>query len=263
MRNTRSEDKNATEKGLFTILSETFKKAFGVERDPEPLLPLRQYPSSIKGPNTMSTNRPEDNKAQMFYDYLTHPEVDMMKIELEILGDPDYLCQDMYVPIGRDRTKILGEDQPFDEKLGFQADRYQPIISVRYRLPDDIDEKEGTMFSEGLDGKALFRDENLFFNGLYQVNKIESKFDSGQFLQTLYCSRFNNQQGEGVDPVLLTSAAKSLTSIKNTENILSKKSVEQIMKEAKDLQKKKARKKLNQKVGEIWNKGGFDSYFID
>ena len=34
----------------------------------------------VPGPNTMSTNRPEDNKAQMFYDYLTHPEVDMMKI---------------------------------------------------------------------------------------------------------------------------------------------------------------------------------------
>ena len=263
MRNTRSEDKNSTEKGLFTILSETFKRAFGVERDPEPLLPLRQYPSAIKGPNTMSTNRPEDNKAQMFYDYLTHPEVDMMRIELEILGDPDFLCQDMYVPINRSRFKGVGEDEPFDGKLGFQADRYQPIISVRYRLPDDIDEKEGTMFSEGLDGKALFRDENLFFNGLYQVNKIESKFDSGQFLQTLYCSRFNNQQGEGADPVLLTSAAKSLTDIKNTENILSKKDTAQIMKEAAAAQKKKARKKFNEKVGEIWNKGGFDSYFID
>mgnify|MGYP001444384258 CR=1 FL=1 len=256
MRNTRSEDKNSTEKGLFTVLGETFKRAFGLERDPEPLLPLRQYPSAIKGPNTMSTNRPEDNKAQMFYDYLTHPEVDMMKIELEILGDPDYLCQDMYVPIGRDRTKILGEDQPFSEKLGFLADRYQPIISVRYRLPDDIDEKQGTMFSEGLDGKALFRDENLFFNGLYQVNKIESKFDSGQFLQTLYCSRFNNQQGQGVDPLLLTSAGKSITNIKNAENLLSKKSTEQIMKDAKQA----INKEYYERIGKQWSKGGSTDY---
>ena len=256
MRNTRSEDKNSTEKGLFTVLAETFKRAFGVERDPEPLLPLRQYPSAIKGPNTMSTNRPEDNKAQMFYDYLTHPEVDMMRIELEILGDPDYLCQDMYVPINRSRFKGVGQDVPYSTRLGFQADRYQPIISVRYRLPDDIDEKEGTMFSEGLDGKSLFRDENLFFNGLYQVNKIESKFDSGQFLQTLYCSRFNNQQGEGVDPVLLTSAGKSLTNIKNAENLLSKKSTEQIIKDAKNL----ANKKIYKRMGEVWSKGGFGDY---
>ena len=259
MRNTRSEDKNSTEKGLFTILGETFKRAFGVERDPEPLLPLRQYPSAIKGPNTMSTNRPEDNKAQMFYDYLTHPEVDMMKIELEILGDPDYLCQDMYVPIQKDRLRGIGQDQPFDENLGFQADRYQPIISVRYRLPDDIDEKEGTMFSEGLDGRALFRDENLFFNGLYQVNKIESRFDSGQFLQTLFCSRFNNQQGEGADPILLTSAANSLTTIKNSVDIVGKgkKTVEEIQKGAEFLQNKK----LYKRKGEAYAKGVIDDYF--
>ena len=74
------------------------------------------------------------------------------------------------------------------------------------------------MFSEGLDGKALFRDENLFFNGLYQVNKIESKFDQGQFLQTLYCSRFNNQQGSGAPPVLVSSATKSLTKLKDKNN---------------------------------------------
>ncbi len=259
MRNTRSEDKNSTEKGLFTILGETFKRAFGVERDPEPLLPLRQYPSAIKGPNTMSTNRPEDNKAQMFYDYLTHPEVDMMKIELEILGDPDYLCQDMYVPIQKDRLRGIGQDQPFDENLGFQADRYQPIINVRYRLPDDIDEKEGTMFSEGLDGRALFRDENLFFNGLYQVNKIESRFDSGQFLQTLFCSRFNNQQGEGADPILLTSAANSLTTIKNSVDIVGKgkKTVEEIQKGAEFLQNKK----LYKRKGEAYAKGVIDDYF--
>ena len=49
------------------------------------------------------------------------------------------------------------------------------------------------MFSE----KATYRDEDLFFNGIYQVVKVESKFDNGQFLQTLTCVRMNNQQGEG------------------------------------------------------------------
>jgi hypothetical protein len=53
------------------------------------------------------------------------------------------------------------------------------------------------MFSDG--GKT--RDEDLFFNGLYQVNKIDSKFDNGQFTQTLHCSRFNNQQGAGTEPL--------------------------------------------------------------
>ena len=59
-----------------------------------------------------------------------------------------------------------------------------------------------------------FRDENLFFNGLYQVNKIESSFNQGQFTQTLHCSRFNNQQGQGLAPVLANASTSSLTEIK-------------------------------------------------
>lgn len=224
MRNTRAEDKSATEKGLFTHIADSFREVFGLERDPEPLLPLRQYPSTIKGANTMTTNTGLDNKAQQFYDYLTHPEVDMMRIELDILGDPAYLCQDMYVPVHGDRRTVFGSDTPFDNNSeSFNADKYQPIINVRYRLPDDIDEKKGTMFSEGIDGKALFRDENLFFNGLYQVNKVDSKFDNGQFLQTLHCSRFNNQQGAGADPLLVNSATDGLVSIKDALNIEGKK----------------------------------------
>lgn len=217
MRNTRAEDKSDTEKGLFTHIADSFKEVFGLERDPEPLLPLRQYPSTIKGANTMSTNTGLDNKAQQFYDYLTHPEVDMMRIELDILGDPAYLCQDMYLPISKTRK---AKNTTYDLKSdSFNADGYQPIINVRYRLPDDIDEKKGTMFSEGLDGKVLFRDENLFFNGLYQVNKVDSKFNDGQFTQTLHCSRFNNQQGSGAPVHLMKSATDGLVALENELDI--------------------------------------------
>ena len=213
MRNTRAEDRSDTDKGLFTHIADSFREVFGLERDPEPLLPLRQYPSAIKGANTMSTNNGLDNKAQQFYDYLTHPEVDMMRIELDILGDPAYLCQDMYLPISKTKK---AKNTTYDLDLdSFNADGYQPIINVRYRLPDDIDEKKGTMFSEGLDGKALFREENLFFNGLYQVNKVDSKFNDGQFTQTLHCSRFNNQQGSGAPVQLVKSATNGLVAFQN------------------------------------------------
>ena len=218
LRNVRGDDKSDTEKGLFAPLTEAFKNVFGRERDPEPLLPLRQYPSSIKGANTVQTLSGEANKAQQFYDYLTNPEVDMMRIELEILGDPTYICQDMYVPIQEGGKAYGNKDESFDTaSASFNADRFQPIISVRYRLPDDIDENEGTMFNG--QGKKRFRDENLFFNGLYQVNKIDTKFDNGQFLQTLHCSRFNNQQGEGAVPLLTNASIKSITEIKESVDI--------------------------------------------
>ena len=220
LRNLRGDDKNDTEKGLFAPLTEAIRNVFGRERDPEPLLPLRQYPSSIKGANTVQTLSGEANKAQQFYDYLTNPEVDMMRIELEILGDPTYICQDMYVPIQEGGKSFGGKEESFDTgSASFNADQFQPIISVRYRLPDDIDEKEGTMFNGG---KKRFRDENLFFNGLYQVNKIDTKFDNGQFLQTLHCSRFNNQQGEGAVPLLTNASIKSITEIKKSVDIKKK-----------------------------------------
>jgi hypothetical protein len=233
MRNTRADDRSDTDKGLFTHIADSFKEVFGLERDPEPLLPLRQYPSTIKGANTMSTNTGLDNKAQQFYDYLTHPEVDMMRIELDILGDPAYLCQDMYLPISKTK-KVKNTTYDLDLE-SFNADGYQPIINVRYRLPDDIDEKKGTMFSEGLDGKVLFRDENLFFNGLYQVNKVDSKFNDGQFTQTLHCSRFNNQQGSGAPVQLTNSATDGLVAIQKAVDI--KRKNDSVI-SVKDIQKK-------------------------
>ena len=78
------------------------------------------------------------------------------------------------------------------------------LINLRYRLPADINEKEGTMFS-GID---QVKDENLFFNGIYQVVRVDSKFDQGQFTQTLTCVRMNNQQGKGSAPDVFSSAFK-------------------------------------------------------
>ena len=55
-------------------------------------------------------------------------------------------------------------------------------------------------------GTQKFRDENLFFNGVYQVVKVDSKFNQGQFTQTLTCVRMNNQQGQGLAPNVLSSS---------------------------------------------------------
>jgi hypothetical protein len=197
MRNVRGDDKGQAERGIFNWIAKSAQEIFGREKYPEPLKPLRQYPSINKGRSTVNTE--EDNpKLQQFYDYLTNPEADMMRIELEILGDPAYLCQDMYMPIHQDRvTKAGGQGTFSGEFESFNSDSFQPIITVNYRIPDDLNDNKGLMFSDG--GKT--RDEDLFFNGLYQVNKIDSKFDNGQFTQTLHCSRFNNQQGAGTEPL--------------------------------------------------------------
>ena len=226
MRNVR-EAKDTTETGQFMdSVKNTITELFGKEQDPEPTLPLRQYPSILKGRSTIETTNLENIKAQEFYDYLTNPEADMMRIELEILGDPAYICQDMYVPVtAADNEKPPGgdsqKDKVFDTGLhSFNADQFMPCINLRYRLPDDIDENEGTMFS----GTQKFRDENLFFSGVYQVVKVDSKMDNGQFLQTLTCVRMNNQSGEGAPISLVNSAQKGSNDLKSAvnENIITK-----------------------------------------
>ena len=46
-------------------------------------------------------------------------------------------------------------------------------------------------------------------------DKIESKFDQGQFTQTLVCTRMNNQQGATQNPILQDSVNKGLDKVKN------------------------------------------------
>jgi len=209
MRNVRGDDKTENETGIKKVVSNLSNLVFGQEDYPEPLLPLRSYPSNIKGRSTVENFRAGGNKAQEFFDYLTNPEVDMMRIELDILGDPHYLCQDVLSclkEIGDKKTaQVITIDSDFDQNQfgSFNADQYMTLINLRYRLPADINDKEGTMFS-GID---KVRDENLFFNGVYQVVKVDSKFDQGQFLQTLTCVRMNNQQGEGSAPNVISSSA--------------------------------------------------------
>jgi hypothetical protein len=228
MRNVRGDDKTENETALEKAVRTSINLVRGEEDYPEPLLPLRNYPSNIKGRSSSTSFRPGGNKSQEFFDYLTNPEADMMRIELDILGDPHYLCQDVFANLKRINDKktelVVGRvDDDFDQNQfgSFNADKYMPIINLRYRLPDDIDEREGTMFS----GKNKYRQENLFFNGVYQVVKVDSRFDNGQFLQTLTCVRLNNQQGQGLPPSLLTTAFnnKYLNDVEDTRSNAQKK----------------------------------------
>ena len=209
MRNVRGNDKTENESAFEKAVRLGIDSIRGKEDYPEPLLPLRSYPSNVKGRSSNVSFRPGGNKSQEFFDYLTNPEADMMKIELDILGDPHYICQDVFANlkrINKDKSDlVVGKlNDDFDQlQFGsFNADKYMPIINLRYRLPADINDKEGTMFS----GQRKYRDENLFFNGIYQVVKVESKFNDGSFLQTLTCVRLNNQQGEGKGADLIPSA---------------------------------------------------------
>ncbi len=219
MRAVRPEVKDPTEAGEWKPIDKFFNYLFPNETQPEKLLPLRQYPSILKG---RSATEGVTSVSQEFYDYLTNPVADMMNIQIDILGDPGYLTQDNFVPIVSrtsendpvDEVALTGFEEEWNRSFNsYNSDRYQPIINLKYRLPADVNERKGFMFSR--ESKSI--DENLFFSGAYQVYKVDSRFERGAFTQTLHCVRLNNQQGTGV-PAVLYSAANKKTEIKTERN---------------------------------------------
>ena len=188
---------------------------------------LRSAPSIVKGSSVFENATPDNAKkarAQEFYDYLTNPTVDMMRIEMDILGDPAYICQDQFIPLDK-QGKAMESDGMYDTTSGsFNVDTHTPLMELNYRLPDDVNDRTGVMF----EGKSTAPEENRFFAGVYQVVRIESKFSDGQFLQTLSCVRLNNQSGAG-EPLfdIQQQAASKLTSALNDktkkDNIATKK----------------------------------------
>ena len=135
----------------------------------------------------------------------------MMAVELEILGDPAYVAQDIFSPFD---DKILQDGQYDDQRDVFNMQSYMPIVSLDYRMPTDINDKEGKMFTQ----KSL--ESNLFFSGGYQVVKVDSSMNQGQFTQILTMVRLNNQDGEGQTPLELKKAAQGgLDEILSEENL--------------------------------------------
>ncbi len=210
-RNIRDDDSATGDTGKFKSITAGLKKLFGKEDYPEPTLPLRQYPSVLKQVNFAKRISPQNAKAQEFYDYLLNPTADMMVVELEILGDPAYVAQDIFSPY---YDKILQDGQYDDQRDVFNMQSYMPIVSLDYRMPTDINDKEGKMFTQ----KSL--ESNLFFSGGYQVVKVDSSMNQGQFTQILTMVRLNNQDGDGQTPLELKKAAQGgLDEILSEENL--------------------------------------------
>lgn len=204
LRNINPREKDNKEQGFVSELEKNLEAVFGRNNYPEPNAPIRQEVSNIKGRSSMDPLRP---KSQQFYDYITNPETDMVKLEMQILGDPIYICQDQFIPIDKRRSHYKSETSVSPRFGSFNSEYTQPLIQVNFRVPDDINENTGLMF----DKKSTYS-ERLWFSGIYQVTKVETSINNGAFTQTLYGARLNNQSGEnkGISTFRINSDGKKL-----------------------------------------------------
>jgi len=102
---------------------------------------------------------------------------DMITLNLEIAGDPDFIKQDdVWYP----SNSVSARDDS-----GIRTDRHQIYIMVNFQLRDDID------LSTGLYIKS---DVNSAFAGVYSVHMVENFFKDGAFYQRLICTRLFGQE---------------------------------------------------------------------
>lgn len=168
---------------------------------PEPTLPLRSYPgiSSSEDANSKDGSGVA-NRTQEFFDYIVNGTGFMVRVEMKIMGDPAFIGDHFAEPI-----KILGDGKIQKvERVGtqqgriwddqtntFNFDEGEPLVTLNFRYPTDFDEVSGNY--------KFKSQEEVQFNGLYKVSRVESYFDSGQFTQMLTMIRMNNQKGAKQD----------------------------------------------------------------
>jgi len=107
--------------------------------------------------------------------------VNLLTGNLEIMGDPYYLCTSgmgNYIPKTKDISTTVDGEANFTQA--------PCVIKLNFRNPIDI----------GTDGFLKFQSTLVPFSGLYQVINCHSKFNDGQFKQTLKLIRYAGQLNE-------------------------------------------------------------------
>jgi hypothetical protein len=108
--------------------------------------------------------------------------VSLLTGNLDIMGDPYYLCTSgmgNYIP----KTKDIATTD--DDEANFT--QAPCVIKLNFRNPIDIDSSTGFL---------KFQSSLVPFSGLYQVINCVSKFNDGQFKQTLKLIRYSGQLAE-------------------------------------------------------------------
>jgi hypothetical protein len=194
---TRLEPVSPNWKNSLNSGQDTFSYKYGTETQIEDLLPIRSYPSGVKSAPAGIFSSDDKQKVDLFMDALTNPQADMVKVQLRIMGDPSWIGATQYFPLklsvtGNSSVAVNLTPSEFQATGQFNS-RFQcynveavdPIVRLNFKMPNDFDELKGTY--------NLSRTQTAVFSGLYQVYKVESNFDRGQFTQVLHMTRFNNQ----------------------------------------------------------------------
>ena len=132
----------------------------------------------------------ESQNAQSFKDSIySQLNGDMLQVNLEIIGDPDFIKQDdiVYAPDAKGYTPT---QQYVNGTTGsLVMDAGELFCNLTFKTPADIDTATGGLRYYGNENKSAF-------SGMYRVLTVDSQFRQGKFTQTLTLVRQQNQPGD-------------------------------------------------------------------
>ena len=147
------------------------------------VLMVDQLRSSTQGGGGAGIDNNKIRTARMFHDIIINSNVDLVSLELEILGDPYYVFDS---GMGNYTAKDIDQNETENGDIEYQ--RGEVDIVVNFRTPVDYNENTGTMD---------FPEDTVpvdAFSGLYRVVSAVNNFKNGRFTQRLTLLRRRNQE---------------------------------------------------------------------
>ena len=151
----------------------------GAPKDPNSTFvsQVLQVPESVEGQTISSKSDIKRTKAKDLFTSVMHDGVDMVNLELDIVGDPAYLpTSDAYWQDKSRSGELYTNAYMPDGTINY--DMGPPYIQVNLKTPTDYNEQTGLADPSKL--------TNSSFSGQYRVTSVSSSFSGGLFTQRLY-----------------------------------------------------------------------------
>jgi len=132
----------------------------------------------------------EQKVAEAFHRAFTDTTTELIKVNLEILGDPYWLVDSGYANYFANKTSEKSQETD-DGTMNYESG--DVFIYVTFQTPVDIDESRGLYQFPSDYGRESP------FSGIYRVVACENTFSEGTFKQKLDCLRMPGQANEFKD----------------------------------------------------------------
>ena len=183
--------KNIAKNGANASTPETYAAAGGNTEGSAYSDPATQESSENPGSGGgggAAMESPAVKVSRMFNDAIVNSAVDMITMDLTVLGDPYYLADS---GIGNYSSPAAARGYTGDGSMDYQ--RSEVEVDVNFRTPIDYDDTSGGMIFPQRGTEPVGQ-----FSGLYKVLTVQNTFSGGKFTQVLSLLRRKKQDDANI-----------------------------------------------------------------